>query len=272
MTSTESPAEKARKERSPSFPFIPLGKAVDRARAFAEAHRRSPARLATVADTWGYAQNSSGLQQTAAALKGYGLMEDVGKGQDRRVNLTDLGWRILHDERPGARETAIREAALRPRLFAEYAGQWLPERPSDNHCISELHLDRGFTQGAAELFLRVFDETAAFANLKNGDNLSPSLEKAEPDVPAVESAPVRTRLHTMQADADPYRLAFTQSGGIEVTGRLNTEQEVADLIRSLEALKLLFKRVDSVQRPDDPRRADTVGAAVRTGGEKPPGS
>lgn len=180
--------DKARKERSPSFPFIPLEKAIERARAMGDAHKRSPARPTTVADTWGYAPSSSGLQQTIAALKAFGLLEDIGKGSDRRVQLSDLAWRILHDTRPGAREQSIKEAALKPRLIAEYAQNWLPDRPSDNHCQSELHLDRGFTETAAKLFLRVFDETVKFANLTNGDSLSTNLENEQGFDPVAEPA------------------------------------------------------------------------------------
>ena len=177
MSDLDDNAERGRKERSPSFPFISLPKAVDRARAFHDAHRRSAARLVTIAETWGYAQSSSGLQQTVGALKSYGLLEDAGRGQDRRIQLTDLANRILHDSRPGAKEASIKEAALRPRLFAEYAEKWLPNRPSDNHCLSELHLDRGFTPAAAQTFLRAFDETVTFANLKSEDSLSSSHEE-----------------------------------------------------------------------------------------------
>jgi hypothetical protein len=176
MANADDFDDRARKERSPSYPFISLPKALERAKAFDEAHRRNPARLASVAETWGYSSSSSGLLQTASALKAYGLLEDNGRGGDRKTQLTDLAQRILHDTRPGMREAAIREAALRPRLFAEYTEKWLPERPSDSHCLSELRLDRGFTEAAASMFLRSFDETVTFSGLKDGDGLSISLE------------------------------------------------------------------------------------------------
>jgi hypothetical protein len=193
MSDFDDNIEHARKERSPSFPFISLPKAVDRAQAFHNAHRRNGARLVTVAETWGYAQSSSGLQQTVGALKSYGLLEDIGKGQDRRIQLTDLANRILHDSRPGAKEASIKEAALRPRLFAEYAEKWLPNRPSDNHCLSELHLDRGFTLAAAQTFLRAFDETVNFANLKDEDKLSGNHDEGTME-PTAEDVPPMTGL------------------------------------------------------------------------------
>src|SRR5262249_38291657 len=150
MTDQTASEERARRERSPSFPFIPLERAIERAKEVADAHKRSPARLSVVGETWGYAAKSSGLLQTVAALKAFGLMDDVGRGEDRRIQLSDLAWRIIHDTRPGAREQAIKDAALLPRLITEYAEHWLPDRPSDSHCLSELTLDRGFTPEAAK--------------------------------------------------------------------------------------------------------------------------
>lgn len=85
MTDEQAVAEKGRKERSPSFPFISLKRAVERVQEMAEAHKRSPARLAVVGETWGYGPKSSGLLQTVAALKAFGLIEDMGGGADRRI-------------------------------------------------------------------------------------------------------------------------------------------------------------------------------------------
>lgn len=165
---------RATKDRSPSFPFISLGKALDRAREFAAVHKRAAPRLAMAAPTWGYGLKSSGLLQTVAALKAYGLLEDSGAGEDRKIYLTDLAWKILLDTRPGAKEQALREAALRPRLIAEYIVNWGVSRPEDAHCISELQFDRGFTEAAARTFIRVFDDTISLANLSEDDSISRS--------------------------------------------------------------------------------------------------
>jgi hypothetical protein len=166
VTDDQPDLERARKERSPSFPFISLERAIERLKEMADAHKRNPARMFTVGRAWGYGPRSSGLLQTVAALKAFGLTEDLGARPERRIQISDLGWRILQDARPGAREAAIREAAVSPRLIAEYAGKWIPDRPSDAHCLSELQLDRGFTETAANSFLRVFDETVGYANLR----------------------------------------------------------------------------------------------------------
>jgi hypothetical protein len=209
MTNIEDTEDRAKKERSPSYPFISLPRAIERAQAFSDAHRRSPARVSTVADTWRYAPSSSGLLQTLSALKAYGLLEDTGKGQDRKVQLTDLAQRLLHDSRPGAKEAAVKEAALSPRLFAEYAEKWLPIRPSDSHCLSELRLDRGFTEAASKVFLRSFDETFAFANLSVEDNLSQvrsnvSSESDDPELAEVVAAADRGEL-TVEGTTWPWQ-------------------------------------------------------------------
>jgi hypothetical protein len=169
---TTATEQKGKKDRSPSFPFISLEKAVERAKAFEEKHKNQPARLPVVGMTWGYGPKSSGLLQTAAALKQFGLAEDASSGADRKLVLTDLARKILLDKRPGAREQGLKEAAIKPRLIAEYVPIWLGKALSPEHCISELRLDRGFTEAAAEGFLKVFNETVSFANLQEADSLS----------------------------------------------------------------------------------------------------
>ncbi|MGA9795825.1 MAG: hypothetical protein WBQ17_09850 [Rhizomicrobium sp.] len=247
---------KIKKERSPSFPFIPLEKAVWRAGALLEAHKREPARLASVATTWGYAPKSSGLQQTVAALKQYGLVEDTGSGEDRKIGVTELARRILVDQRPGAKEGAIKEAAIMPRLIGEYIQRWVPDRPSDAHCVSELELDRGFNAEGAKLFLRVFDETVAFANLGSSDSLSESqLNEAGLGDPVRDALAYET---TKSGKADPFgllrslapkplaqRLKIELNGNVmNVSASLNNAVEVDKLIRMLEANKEILAEAD----------------------------
>ena len=247
MTEPQDDPDKARKERSPSFPFISLRKAVDRVKEMADAHKKNQARLPVVGSTWGYAPKSSGLLQTVAALKAYGLIDDIGAGADRKIQITDLGWKILHDEREGAREGAIKEAALKPRLIVEYVSQWVPDRPSDAHCMSELQLDRGFNEAAANTFLSVFDKTVEFAGLKKSDSLSPVLEPGENVVENVVSAdsPVagvfrRAAATLPLAGGEPFTMTM---GPERVSGTFNlTRQEDADeMILRITALKAFLK-------------------------------
>jgi hypothetical protein len=251
MTDQQEDADKVRKERSPSFPFISLRKAVERLKEMAEAHRRSQARLVTVGTTWGYGAKSSGLLQTVAALKAFGLIDDIGGGADRRIQVSDLGWRILHDARPNAKEQAIRESALKPRLIAEYASHWVPERPSDSHCLSELQLDRGFTADAAKLFLKVFDETASFANLTSDDSLSPSFQQENPAMevaPEPQKSSLADTFRRIAASnvppSEPFQMQF---GPDRISGAFNiTTQEDADhMVEMINAMKGFLRKKEA---------------------------
>lgn len=249
---------KPKKERSPSYPFISLRKAIDRAESLYNGHRREPTRLPALAQTWGYSPSSSGLQQTVAALKQYGLLEEEGSGTDRKVRISELARRILADLRPGAREDAIKEAATRPRLFAEYLPKWFPSRPSDAHCISELHFDRGFNQSAAQLFLRVFDETVAFADLSSddteGESDDASVPVSTPEETAGRDDRISYDLKSMALPAPPKdaatlplseRLQVSTTGNrLTVSAALFSAKEVDKLIRILRANRELLEELD----------------------------
>lgn len=248
-----------KKDRSPSFPFISLRKAVSRLEEMHGAHRREPARLVTIAPTWGYAARSSGLLQTAAALKQYGLVEDAGSGEERRLKISDLGRRILSDTRPGAREQALKEAARNPRLFAEYIERWVPDFPDDRHCVSELELDRGFTPDAAKTFIKVLKITVKYAGIDDSDGLSSSPEDSAPEqdqeaavqTPTLEQQQVPAQgfpslMDTMMgpfgAKPLPQRLRVSTDGNrVQVVADLGNAGEIDKLIRILEANKALLE-------------------------------
>jgi hypothetical protein len=270
----EQDNHKPKRDRSPAFPFIALRRAVERAQSLYENHRREPARLAAVAPSWGYSPKSSGLLQTVAALKQFGLIEDMGSGDDRKIVLTKLGQTIVADQRPGARENALKEAARSSAVIAEYLPKWLPDRPSDAHCISELHLDRGFTEDAAKAFLRVFDETVSYANLDQEAANSPEAisetlgggDDEEDDMPPSYS---RARPRAMEADVPPMqvtprgprplheRLKVALDGKtLAVTATLETEAEVEQMIAILNANKVLLPK--KVEVPEPPTGAGAV--------------
>lgn len=185
-------ADAPKKERSPSFPFISLRKAVERARAIHDRYKREPARVIVVGSVWSLGAKSSGMQQTVAALKQYGLLDDSGSKEERKVTLTPLALRILIDTRPGQREDGLREAAIKPRLFNEYQ-RWAAHRPPDDHVMSELRFDRGFTEEAAKTFIRVFFDTMDFAGV--GEEYEPDaideMAFSEPTDAEIEAAAAR---------------------------------------------------------------------------------
>ncbi|HEX8469336.1 MAG TPA: hypothetical protein VF620_16190 [Allosphingosinicella sp.] len=267
----EAVVEKSKKERSPNFPFISLKRAIERVEALHASHKKEASRLVAIAPTWGYGLKSSGLLQTVAALKQYGLVEDAGSGDDRKVQVSDLARRIILDTRPGAREDAIKESARRPRLIAEYISKWVPDRPSDAHCVSELELDRGFTADAARGFLRVFDETVAYAKLDEEALNSPegiaNILSADEGGASPDFQPRRGMDIDYFPPAAPpprgprplpERLKVAMDGrSLAVTATLESEGEVDQLIAMLAATKSLLPKAP----PTGPTPQATTGGA-----------
>lgn len=259
MTDTAKP----KYDRSPVYPFISLRKAEERAKSLWQTHRREAARIGSVGTTWGYGAKSSGLQQTVGALKQYGLIDVSGSGDERKIQLTDLGMRLVADQRDGARESALKEAALRPRLFQEYQ-RWFNDTPSTQHCLSELELDRGFNPLAARTFLNSLVETAKVAGLYQSGVVTGSPIHADgqenelPDEEAADSPSTfkddegtgsRKRFtwtsgaaERAQREAEPASLKVEiRDDQIIVSAALRSGEDVSKLIRILEANKVLLE-------------------------------
>lgn len=155
--------EALKRDRSPKFPYIGLGKALDRIEVLYGKVKRYEARVADIAKDWELSPKSSSTDRTIAAIQSFGLIEDTGSGDSRKIKLSELGARIISDKREGVRESLLAEAALKPPIMTEYARRWDGGRPDDAHALSQLQFEGGFTEEGARIFLRVFDETIRFA-------------------------------------------------------------------------------------------------------------
>jgi hypothetical protein len=153
--------------RSPSYPAIDLKSAIDRAQVFYMHEKRSESSVSVAAQHWGYSIASSGGKQVLAALIAYGLMEDKGSADQRRVKLTDLALRILLDEREDSseRDEALRRAALMPKIHAELFAKWPNELPSNPNLRHYLLIEKKFNENAVDDFIKELRITADFAKL-----------------------------------------------------------------------------------------------------------
>ena len=172
----------ASKIRSPSFPFISLPEAVYRARELYDAERRNLVHPDVAVACWGYSPRSSGGKQTIAALRAYGLLEDV-RGE---LRLTDRAQHILVRE-PGTagRSDLLRQAALSPPVFAKLWERYGADLPSDKSLRSYLVLELKFNENAVGDLLRSYRETLAFAELLPG-----AREESPPPPPTVRTPQV----------------------------------------------------------------------------------
>ncbi|MGA2849373.1 MAG: hypothetical protein ABSE46_10280 [Terracidiphilus sp.] len=165
---------KAKRQRSPAYPFISLKTALERAKEFYDKEKRNPSNVLVAVTHWDYAQKSSGGIQTIAALKSFGLMRDSGSGDGRSVQLTDEALRILLDQRENSseRDALIKNAALLPPIHSVLWKRWGKENmPSDGNLRHELLFTYKFNEDAIDNFIRQYKSTISFAKLSTSDAL-----------------------------------------------------------------------------------------------------
>ncbi|MFZ0604638.1 MAG: hypothetical protein WAN05_25310 [Roseiarcus sp.] len=178
---------KAKRERSPSFPFISLKVAVGRLTAFEDYFKRHPAPANKAGLAWSMKGESSQSAQTLAALKAFGFVEYSGSGDSLQASVTEEGRSFLRAQQESTKISILKRAALRPKSIAKYWQMWNADRPPDPVCLDELILRGAFTDGAAKLFLSVYDETIAFARLSDSDKESVPVDELEAE-PAIGEA------------------------------------------------------------------------------------
>jgi hypothetical protein len=165
---------KAKRDRSPSYPSIGLGAAVERAAALDEYFKRHPAPLKQLGLAWGMKQGSSQAFSTVAALKSFGLVEYQGSGSELKVVLTEDGRTYLRAQQEEVKQAVLRRLAVLPKAISKYWEIWGSDRPPDPVCLDELVLNAKFSQVGAENFLKVYDSTIAAANLRKSDKIDDS--------------------------------------------------------------------------------------------------
>ena len=215
--------ESRKKIRSPSFPFIGLREALDRARAFYEAEQRNAARPETAAAHWGYSAKSSGGKQTIAALRSFGLLEG-----DVLVKLSGRALRILLDEREGSEERLrlVQQAALMPPVHARLWERYGAALPSSQTLRLSLILDEGFNENSVDDFLTEYRETLEYARLLT----VPAREEKEtrterPAAPPPQSQP------RISAEVDPVVFPLLDGNAVEFRIRRKISPEEAEDLR-----------------------------------------
>jgi hypothetical protein len=219
MTITDTrPTTTGQRDRSPSFPFIPLKVAIERLTAFEEHHKRAPVPPDRVGSAWDMKPNSSQAAQTIAALKAFGLLETQRGDSGRALVVSDDGRTFLRAQQDSIKQDVLRRAALRPRQIETYWRDWGSDRPADAACLDQLVLRGGFSRDGADKFLRVYDATIAFAGLAESNKI-PTDHGDEGD----EDANGRAKEHSKEPPSRRVRLydvnvgdyAQWTSGGVD---------------------------------------------------------
>lgn len=255
---------KAKRDRSPAFPAIALGDAVDKLAAFEKRFGRHPAPYDKAGTAWGLKQAGDYV----AALRYYGFVEYVGTSDSRQIAITEAGRNLLRVQQETVRENLLRAAALRPKEIARFWALWGADRPPDDVCIDDLMFRNGFSERGAPLFLRTYDGTIAYAKLGQADKIAPDSAVAEgadvdalaehdnpPDPPTVtRKLPLPQRgVAIMEGERELTTglLSKDASFRLIVTGPVGVK-EIERLIRKLQFDKKILADEDEEESdPDD---------------------
>jgi hypothetical protein len=237
---------KRKRERSPSYPAISLGPAVEKAKDLYRVEKSYATPINTMLQHWGYSPGSgAGLVVVAALLK-YGLLEDEGSGNARKAKITEFGQRIIRDTREESpeRDQLLRDAALRPEIHRRLWERFGGSLPSDSNLHHTLIFEYGFTDNGATEFIKQFRATIAFAELTEDDEpvstdvILPTVVKHAETVTARRvSEPVTTYAPTPTGRALPIPIMGSDQWPTLYLPRRLSEADWNQMIAVLQAMK-----------------------------------
>lgn len=190
--------------KSPHNPTMNLEAAIKRARELTSALGRGPLSRDAAITGLGLSPKSGTGQRTMAALLAFGLWEKSGKG---KVQLSELGRRILAAPTLDRAATELGQAALMPRIHRRVLEQWPDGLPvEDAAMLAFLRMEWDFNQDAAGSFIREVRDTFSFAKVYENATVPPEStenETEEDDEPeeALQGEVKRARV--------PDRVVFT---------------------------------------------------------------
>jgi hypothetical protein len=242
----KKPEIKVPQGRSPAYPYLPLAAAVElAAKLHAAGAKRTALPPETLYQIWKMGSQSSGARQSLAALNHFGLVDYIGRGDDRKVKLSDLALKIVLDKQPESpeRDVAIREAALKPPIHAELYERYQSFLPSDVVLETFLTRDMGYNPQGAKSLIGEYRATLEFAKLDKPDN-EPSLQRANdenfPQAPVTPNTPSQAPERTQPAITDGLAMPPT-SGENDIKILLDGERLRVSAFVDLKGAKRLVK-------------------------------
>jgi hypothetical protein len=239
--------------RSPNYPALSLPEAISSVdKVFARENRHlTPKEVVVKAMGYG-GVNGASLGSLSALLK-YGLLDRLGEN----YRVADRAMAILHPATPQEKAQAVTRAAQEPGLFAEMLKDFPGSIPSDDNLRSYL-VRRGFSPTALPGVIKAFRETMDLVARETGAYDSGAVDEPETDMNASanlarSSEPLpqpKTPAPVEAPGADPYRVSFTPSGGLEGSFRLNNADDLDALVQALSGLKFFFKKASEIRKPE----------------------
>jgi hypothetical protein len=263
---------KAKRQRSPGFPVIPIDDAITRLRLIYQKDKKAFTTTEAILSHIGFkstAARSGKAGRVISALKQYGLLDEKS-GQFR---VSDVGFRILHlPEDSEERRKLVSEAALSPSIFQKILAQYEGELPSDEAIKSHLVLNEGFNPDSVEHFIRVLRRTVAIANPSPDDyTVGEESEGAEQQPltggkPAMQQPPPtrnsgQVAPRVSQADQKPL---FQYSVPLSIQRDVNAHLVITGNSLKKRDLDVLAKKVKDLLDAFEEEEAETPSTVTET--------
>ena len=167
---SENSSPKRKLTRSPGYPSLYLGEAIERAKVLWEKEKRHAAPLSAIESHLGYKVGGGAVARVISALGKFGLVVDEGIGSAKQYKLSESALKILlSPENSIEQRREIRASALKPALHQELWEQYQGSLPSDETLRSYLVLKRNFNPGMVDEFIANFRATLDFAGTVDDD-------------------------------------------------------------------------------------------------------
>lgn len=185
--------------RSPNYPQLSIGPAMDRAKKIYEKEYTHPMPAQVAAEALGYKSLSGTAKGALSTLRKYGFLTFDGKDGYKVSNDTVAISELPPDD--PERNAAIRRSASRPAAFKQLSEKYGATLPSEG-AIRHFLIQSGYQSDGANLLIKVYKETLDFLTKLP---LTPSPEEAQqPDTEVKpETPPVRASVSTATPIATP---------------------------------------------------------------------
>ena len=256
-----------RRQRSPAYPGIALGKAIELARVLSSKEGNHKVHVDTAIADMGYSTTSSPGMRALAALLAFGLLESAGSKDDRVVGLTKLAKTILFDNRQDSpeRARALRDAALNPELHKNLAEKYPGRLPSDEELEHYLIVDQDFNVNAVDSVIRELRDTFTFAKLEEGDILPETVLGGDvPNEDSTSFAPLKTKavksMNQPQAELHGLTVPLVGRGMAVLRVPIPLSKENYDYI--VQWLKLMEKPLTNGGNAEANEKDDAAGESA----------
>jgi len=153
-----------KRDRSPNFPSLSLPEALKKAEVIHTADGRVASSPGVVLKHLGYGEKLSGSAgRVIAALRQYGLLEDVGDDKYRVTEATVQILQLPHDST--VRKAAVQACARKPAMFRDVLTHFPERLPSDAALGDYLITEKKFVIASVPSFIRALKGTIQFAKL-----------------------------------------------------------------------------------------------------------